>query len=234
VAELKIGKNLKKILPLFQLEFLKEAGGAEFNSILQNLEEQIISIPELYKQSDLDQSNQMVYAHYFYGGSDWYVLEWDREENLFFGYVILNQDFFNAEYGYFSFEELDETRKIELDFHWQIKPLMEIVNKIKPQREPEQSKTESETVPETNLLISDNWFIQYPEKVLGTKTSKIRGDRGGKVEEIIEGSIENIKSIALPNVPIVEDPLNYDNEDLLILLRMRHRSLSIRLKYSNP
>jgi hypothetical protein len=232
VAELKIGKNLKKILPLFQLGFLKEADGADYNSTLQKLEEQINSIPELYKQSDLDKSDQVVYAHYFNPGSDWYVLEWDREKNLFFGYITHRHQ--DAELAFFSFEDLDKDRRINLDFNWDIRSLAEIISERNPQQEPEEIIPESNELPETNLLISDKWFIQFPEKVLGTKASKIRGDRGGKVEEIIEGSIENIKSIVLPNVPIIEDPIQNNELGLLVLMRMRHRALSIRLKYSNP
>lgn len=49
--------------------------------------------------------DKLVYLHFFIGGCDWYVTEFDGKDS-FFGYVILNDDIQNAEFGYFSFSEL--------------------------------------------------------------------------------------------------------------------------------
>ena len=51
---------------------------------------------------------KLVYLHFFFGGSDWYVVEYNPSKRVFFGYVILNGDKEMAEFGYFSFDELLE------------------------------------------------------------------------------------------------------------------------------
>ena len=58
--------------------------------------------------------------HYFYGSSDWYIAEIEYSESSIqaFGYAILNGDLTFAEWGYISINELLETNKIELDFHF--------------------------------------------------------------------------------------------------------------------
>ena len=45
------------------------------------------------------------FIHYFIGSSDWYVCEVD-EDNVGFGYAILNGDIQNAEYGYIDLNEV--------------------------------------------------------------------------------------------------------------------------------
>ena len=62
--------------------------------------------------------------HFFIGGSDWYIAEYDPQERLFFGYCILNNDFVNAEWGYSSYDELRSinVRGIEIDRDLQWEP----------------------------------------------------------------------------------------------------------------
>jgi len=51
-----------------------------------------------------------VFAHYFIGGCDWLVTEYDPDDDLAFGWACLNGDTQNAELGYVSLAELDEVR----------------------------------------------------------------------------------------------------------------------------
>ncbi len=44
--------------------------------------------------------------HFFLGGCDWYIAEYDPQDQTFFGFAILNDDYEMAEWGYISFEEL--------------------------------------------------------------------------------------------------------------------------------
>lgn len=70
-----------------------------------------------------------VWLHYFSGGSDWYITEMDRpgiEDQQFYGYAVLNNDWLMAEWGYMSIEELTTTRGVELDFHWKPRTMLEI------------------------------------------------------------------------------------------------------------
>ncbi len=85
-------------------------------------EEQLNRIPDLYKTEKIPPGNKIIHLHFFFGSSDWYVAEYDGE-NLFFGFVILNNDMDNAEWGYFSFTELDEFKfngmEIECESCWE-------------------------------------------------------------------------------------------------------------------
>lgn len=62
--------------------------------------------------------------HYFTSSCDWYICEWDREDE-FFGYVILNNDLDCSEWGYINRRELLALEPVlakrgdvlNLDFH---------------------------------------------------------------------------------------------------------------------
>ena len=62
-------------------------------------------IPKLYSTENTPLGEKIIYLHFFIGGCDWHVAEFDGTD-IFFGYVILNSDIQNAEWKYFSFEEL--------------------------------------------------------------------------------------------------------------------------------
>jgi hypothetical protein len=62
-------------------------------------------IPRLYETEDTPIEDKAIYLHFFIGGCDWYIAEFDGEDT-FFGYAIFNQDYQNAEWGYVSFQEL--------------------------------------------------------------------------------------------------------------------------------
>lgn len=66
---------------------------------------------------DVSLLDKLVYLHFFHGGSDWYVTEYNPQTQIFFGYVILNGDKEMAEFGYFSFQELKDisVSGIEID-----------------------------------------------------------------------------------------------------------------------
>lgn len=67
--------------------------------------ERLNRIPRLYETEKIPVEEKMIYLHFFIGACDWYVAEFDGEDT-FFGYVVLNGDMQNAEWGYFSFSEL--------------------------------------------------------------------------------------------------------------------------------
>jgi hypothetical protein len=68
-------------------------------------EERLSRIPRIKETEPIPLRDKLVHLHFFMGGCDWYVVEYDGE-NLFFGYAILNNDYDNAEWGYVSFQEL--------------------------------------------------------------------------------------------------------------------------------
>jgi hypothetical protein len=72
----------------------------------------------------------MVKVHLFLGGCDWYLTEYDPEDDLAFGFACLNGDLQNAEWGYVSIEELRGLKfgfmEIDFDLHWQPRPAGEV------------------------------------------------------------------------------------------------------------
>ena len=94
-------------------------------------QERLNRIPRLYLTESTPLQGKLVYLHFFIGGSDWYVCEFDGDD-LFFGYVILNGDMTNAGWGYFSFSELRDisVNGIEVDCEleelWLPRPVSEI------------------------------------------------------------------------------------------------------------
>lgn len=97
--------------------------------------ERLAKIPKLYETENVPLADKLIWLHFFIGGSDWYIAEYDGED-LFWGYAILN-DHVNAEWGYISFSELKEIKidgwleiDCELEEYWKVRKASE-VKKIK-------------------------------------------------------------------------------------------------------
>jgi hypothetical protein len=89
---------------------------------------QLSKIPGLYQTEKI--KDKKIYTHFFIAGTDWFVAEYDPKENLFFGYTILNNDNENAEWGYFSFQEIKDIKmgfiEVDRDLYWQVKKTSEV------------------------------------------------------------------------------------------------------------
>ena len=87
------------------------------------------SIPRIYETESTPLAEKLVHLHFFIGGCDWYIVEYDGDD-LFFGYTILNGDMINAEWGYISFSELRGVKvgfvEIDNDLHWTVVPAREV------------------------------------------------------------------------------------------------------------
>lgn len=90
------------------IEYCKGEEGDFFESKFKEMAMRIKKMPKTYEQSN--QSDPLVSLHYFYGGSDWYIIEKDKTDGVSqaFGYAILNGDLMFAELGYISISELTE------------------------------------------------------------------------------------------------------------------------------
>ena len=78
-------------------------------------------IPKLYATEGTPLVEKIIYEHFFIGGCDWYIAEYDGDD-LFFGYALLG-DPQNAEWGYISYRELREVKvepgfEVDRDLHW--------------------------------------------------------------------------------------------------------------------
>jgi len=94
-------------------------------------EKRLAKIPKLYATENIRAKDKKIYLHFFIGGSDWYIAEYDGDDT-FFGFCILNGDTSCAEWGYVSFKELQSLRMgfVEVDCekasYWKTKKASEI------------------------------------------------------------------------------------------------------------
>ena len=65
---------------------------------------QLALLPRLYETEGTDPADIIIHLHFFIGGCDWYIAEYDGDD-IFFGYVNLG-DPAMTEWGYISFQEL--------------------------------------------------------------------------------------------------------------------------------
>ena len=68
--------------------------------------------------------------HFFLGGCDWFIAETDGKD-LMWGFVILNNDLKNAEWGFVSFSELCDIKvqgyaEVDFDLHWKKRKAVEV------------------------------------------------------------------------------------------------------------
>lgn len=84
--------------------------------------EELAKIPAFYSSEEVPLKEKMIHLHFFIGGCDWYAAEYSPEEQCFFGFAILNGDLQNAEWGYFSLQELSELKidflEVDRDLHF--------------------------------------------------------------------------------------------------------------------
>lgn len=90
-------------------------------------EDELNRIPGLYKTEKIPLKEKDVYLHFFCGNSDWWVLEYDPKDKLFFGIAKI----FEYELGYFSLEEMKEVKafgviEIEKDLNFEINKTKDI------------------------------------------------------------------------------------------------------------
>lgn len=118
-------------MPLHQQQAVKSFG-EEREAIVEEVEKMLAGIPKLRSQAKKELMEQTVYAHYFYGQSDWFILEYSTSDDSFYGYVILNGDSQMSESGYIGRRDLTESNRVELDFYWKPVALGEALHKADP------------------------------------------------------------------------------------------------------
>ena len=94
--------------------------------------ERLEKIPKLYETEHIPLRDKTIHLHFFIGGCDWYIAEYDGTD-LFWGFACLNGDLQNAEWGYIPFLELKEIRingwleiDCETEDFWKIRPASEV------------------------------------------------------------------------------------------------------------
>lgn len=94
--------------------------------------ERLAKIPKLYATESVPLQDKLIYLHFFIANSHWYIAEYDGDD-LFWGFVLLGDDYMNAEWGYVSFKELKEIKvdgwfeiDCELEELWKVRKASEI------------------------------------------------------------------------------------------------------------
>jgi len=65
-----------------------------------------LGVPELYGTEDQPTGDKTIYVHYFAGGCDWWIAEYDPATGEAFGYACLGRPA-DAEWGYVDLRELE-------------------------------------------------------------------------------------------------------------------------------
>lgn len=99
--------------------------------------EELAKLPAFYSTEKVPLKEKIIHLHFFIGGCDWYAAEYSPEEQVFFGFAILNKDLDSAEWGYFSLKELCDLRikflEIDRDLHFNPCKAIEVENICKAQ-----------------------------------------------------------------------------------------------------
>jgi len=111
-----ISKELEAIIPMYQFLATMEAP-EEHAEALQRLQMQLDKCPKIHETEKLKEHPAIF--HYFYGGSDFYICEYDPDDGLMFGYGILGGDLPNSEWGYFSTLEFSKSKYTNIDYHFE-------------------------------------------------------------------------------------------------------------------
>jgi len=111
-----IPAEVAALIPKYQLEVTTGNLKAFADSITE-LETALKKCPKIGETKNSKEHPAIF--HYFYGGSDIYICEYDPAEKLMFGYGILNGDLSNSEWGYFSVEELANSKYLNIDYHFE-------------------------------------------------------------------------------------------------------------------
>ena len=87
-------------------------------------------IPGLFKTEDIPPEERLVYIHFLIEGWDWYIVEYDPEDRIFFGFVDGESVPF-PEWGYIEYENLKALRsgpvEVEIEKNWKIRPMKEVL-----------------------------------------------------------------------------------------------------------
>jgi hypothetical protein len=114
-----IPQAVAAIIPCGQLRVTKENLKA-FQDAIQRLEIALRLCPKIGATEGAKEHPAIF--HYFYGGTDIYICEFDSKD-LMFGYTILNGDLQNAEWGYTSLSEITRIPQFNIDYYFPVQTI---------------------------------------------------------------------------------------------------------------
>jgi hypothetical protein len=107
--------NVAALIPHAQYAVTIEHREA-FEEALKRLETQLEKCPKIGATDGMKEHPAMF--HYFCGGTDIYICEFDGEDEMF-GYTILNGDLSNSEWGYTSLSEITAIPVMNIDYYFE-------------------------------------------------------------------------------------------------------------------
>jgi len=106
-----------KVTPLMPIEQFKNRviNFPDLFDAINRLEIALEKCPKIGETDEMEEHPAIF--HYFYGSTDIFICEFDREDSMF-GYAISGGDLDNSEWGFFSLEELRKIPLLNLDYHF--------------------------------------------------------------------------------------------------------------------
>jgi len=98
-------------------------------------ESELLKLAKIEVDKDTPLEDRVIQMHFFLDGQDWYLAEYDPKRRRFFGYFVPNDDYHNARWDHFSFDELCQMRakanaRVVRNTHWVPRRAIE-VNRIR-------------------------------------------------------------------------------------------------------
>ena len=94
-------------------------------------ESELAQLCEIPAAENTPLEERVVHMHFFLGNSAWYMAGYDPRSQVFYGYVIPDNDYARAGWGRFSLSELDRLRQgaddqVVRNLDWKPKRAMEV------------------------------------------------------------------------------------------------------------
>ena len=111
-----IAPELKTIIPKFQLLATIETPES-YTVALEKLYHQLIKCPKIGETDGIKEHPTIF--HYFFGGHDFYICEYEPKIGRMFGFSVCIADLENSGWGYFHVSEFSQSKYLNIDYHFQ-------------------------------------------------------------------------------------------------------------------
>jgi AAA15 family ATPase/GTPase len=124
-----IPNEIAALIPVIQAMMTKE-NLESFTEAIERLAKALEKCPKIGETNNMEEHPAIF--HYFFGATDIFICEYDRED-LLFGYNILNGDLQNSEWGYTSLSEITKIPQFNIDYHWEDQSIEAALYKAYPE-----------------------------------------------------------------------------------------------------
>ena len=124
-----IPNEIAALIPVIQAMMTKE-NLESYTEAIERLAKALEKCPKIGETNNMEEHPAIF--HYFFGATDIFICEYDRED-LLFGYNILNGDLQNSEWGYTSLSEITKIPQFNIDYHWEDQSIEAALYKAYPE-----------------------------------------------------------------------------------------------------